>query len=533
VALSIPPHDNIVPTTGLEYLAGSYYLVSHYVSNDQFPQNSLRDLMSNKFLSGFFAWVTAVGVVQGLLHARQYGVLAHLDLKPENIMVESAIEVPELPIARLTDWETGVCIEDVDEVQYTGSNPFPAHFCGADSSGCVVPRLTTHGYSAPELALAPVKASECELADTYSLGCCLQEILTDAPVYLTGVLSLRQMRKAIASKGTFGLDEAKMARLVRAMLETRPHRRPRLDDLVGELSDIGSTKSKFELDFRATAQVESPNESGIRALGLHKVGRDDLAWDAFDPSSEDVTFFDDDDFGMTMSIRPSQEEALITRIASPGPASSAKDIEHAVTTRLLVGQFQAARDLLDHLTADAETAAVIVDAAELIRLRNKIDESEAQLCHTRGLQLDRLHRDEEAIPLLKSACHLAPDQGGFWYDLGVLLQRTGSFVEAASTFERVLELGSRSVPRAFVLNNLGVCKMAAHDFAAAVTALQEAIRTDPRYSRPFTNIASVYALIGQREEAVHMYEEALKRDPANRVAMMALLGLRSEMEAEA
>lgn len=44
-ALVLPPHDNIVPATGLEFLQSQFFLVMHAVENEDDSPNNLRDLI--------------------------------------------------------------------------------------------------------------------------------------------------------------------------------------------------------------------------------------------------------------------------------------------------------------------------------------------------------------------------------------------------------------------------------------------------------------------------------------------------------
>jgi tetratricopeptide (TPR) repeat protein len=75
------------------------------------------------------------------------------------------------------------------------------------------------------------------------------------------------------------------------------------------------------------------------------------------------------------------------------------------------------------------------------------------------------------------------------------------------------------------LYNLGTIRLEQRQATAAVGLLEQSIVYDPDHVPAYNNLAKAYFLAGYAEMAGAAYEEALARDPDNRVALEGLAAL--------
>ena len=104
--------------------------------------------------------------------------------------------------------------------------------------------------------------------------------------------------------------------------------------------------------------------------------------------------------------------------------------------------------------------------------------------------------------------------------LGCLLERKGENDQAIVGFQRALALDPTN-PEA--LYNLGTMLLWRGEAVPASRLLENAVLIRPDHVPSYNNLAKAYFLAGLPELAVAAYEEALRRDPSNAIALKNLL----------
>ncbi len=100
--------------------------------------------------------------------------------------------------------------------------------------------------------------------------------------------------------------------------------------------------------------------------------------------------------------------------------------------------------------------------------------------------------------------------------LGCLLAAKGERDQAIVGFQRALALDSANPEAQF---NLGTLLLRRGEAVPAALQLENAVLTRPDYAPSYNNLAKAYFLAGLPELAVAAYEEALRRDPSNAIAL--------------
>lgn len=121
---------------------------------------------------------------------------------------------------------------------------------------------------------------------------------------------------------------------------------------------------------------------------------------------------------------------------------------------------------------------------------------------------------------VKLALQDDPRDAAAHFLLGCLLERTGENDQALVAFQQAVVIDPAN-PEA--LHNLGTMLLRRGEALPAARILENAVLVRPGYVPSYNNLAKAYYLAGLPELAIATYEEALRRDPSNGVALRNLL----------
>ena len=127
----------------------------------------------------------------------------------------------------------------------------------------------------------------------------------------------------------------------------------------------------------------------------------------------------------------------------------------------------------------------------------------------------------DAIQLLQVELGKSPDNPTYRDALAAIQYNAGHYVEAVSEFRQLVEKHSKYDAR--VRENwylrMGEALRKTGDLEGAATAFKSAAELAPKHSTPRLELAMVYEAAGKMNESRQMYEEVLKMDPDNPVAL--------------
>ena len=113
-----------------------------------------------------------------------------------------------------------------------------------------------------------------------------------------------------------------------------------------------------------------------------------------------------------------------------------------------------------------------------------------------------------------------PLDAGSHFLFGCLLERKGEHDQAIVAYQRAVEIDSTN-PDA--LYNLGTMLLRRGEAVPASLPLESAVSIRPDHIPSYNNLAKAYFLAGLPELAVASYEEVLRRDASNAIALKNLL----------
>ena len=117
----------------------------------------------------------------------------------------------------------------------------------------------------------------------------------------------------------------------------------------------------------------------------------------------------------------------------------------------------------------------------------------------------------EAGDILRKARKLAPGDWGVYATMGVLLDRLGTYEEAQAEYRAALRLAPDNVA---VMNNLALSLAQSGRLAEGIRVLEKVVHGENVIAQARQNLALLYALNGEFENAERLAREDLPRDAA-------------------
>jgi predicted TPR repeat methyltransferase len=192
-------------------------------------------------------------------------------------------------------------------------------------------------------------------------------------------------------------------------------------------------------------------------------------------------------------------------------------------------------------------------AANIYRSVLEVAPDHADALHFSGVLAHQQERSERAVDLIERSLELEPERADWHSNLGIVLQDRLKLDEAIVAYRRAIALDAN---HANAHNNLGVVLRAKGELVEAETAYRTAIRIDPEHLDAYNNLgvllngmkrsreaavcfskvitlrpkhpearrllALAHCTLGEADKAVEIYEEWLKDEPGDPIALHML-----------
>lgn len=123
-----------------------------------------------------------------------------------------------------------------------------------------------------------------------------------------------------------------------------------------------------------------------------------------------------------------------------------------------------------------------------------------------------LNKTQEAYLAFKRVTELDPLYTEGFNNLGITLDKLGSYAEAIIAFEKAIELSPNN---AELFNNLGKALVADGKVDEAINAYKLSIKLDPTKPSTLARLGAVLAMQSKFDEAFEIFDEAIKIQPKN------------------
>jgi Flp pilus assembly protein TadD len=278
--------------------------------------------------------------------------------------------------------------------------------------------------------------------------------------------------------------------------------------LAGDLN--GEDMAPLSILLTRTALLLDPQEERARlflAEALSRSGATDLALQTLAAVRPDGPFIRGAAAGRIAALRRAGRLAEALREAEAlarSPGASAAEL-------------RAYGDLLFQSGRYADAAAVFGRA-----LAGRDDAANWELLYLRGAALDRAGKWDEALPALRRAAALAPEEAAPLIWLGNAQVDRGTDLPAA---QALLERARALKPDdPAITDSLGRAYYADGQLMKALPLLEAAARADPGGTRPNEHLGDLYWKLGRRVEARYAWRAAeVTAEPADSVRLNAKL----------
>lgn len=158
--------------------------------------------------------------------------------------------------------------------------------------------------------------------------------------------------------------------------------------------------------------------------------------------------------------------------------------------------------------------------------------------YTKGEEHYKASRYKETVAELREAVRLSPDWDDPHYVLALALTELGQLKEAIEEFKRVVSLAIKENPKIVSYYNIGNLYADLGEFENAIESYTQAIKLGPTLSKPRNNLGLAYAALGRTSEAEAEFAEAVRLKPDYAAAhynlgvAYLLLGKKKEAEKE-
>jgi tetratricopeptide (TPR) repeat protein len=133
--------------------------------------------------------------------------------------------------------------------------------------------------------------------------------------------------------------------------------------------------------------------------------------------------------------------------------------------------------------------------------------------YTKGEANYKAGKYEAAVKDLREAVKLSPDWEDPHYVLALALIELGRLKEAIEEFKQVVNLAIKDEPKILALYNMGNAYADLGQYQNAIESYQQAIKLNPNLSKPHNNLGLAYAGSDRLAEAVAEFKQAVQVKP--------------------
>lgn len=521
-------HTNIVQAYWVREIAGQLFVAAEYVAPDEEGRNNLTHYLGAGPLLPEIALMWAAQFCHGMEYARSRGVLAHRDIKPDNLMIDG------IATLKVTDFGLAKSIEGDETPQKQGWWPLgkkqDVRTISKTKTGSAMGTLP---YMAPEQFLDAKSADH--RADIYSFGVILYQMVTgNAYPYRIRPDSQdigTEFFQAHTSQAPL-LVESPLMPIISRCLEKKPERRYAAYDAL--LSDLGAVAKMLHIKLPRTAHVANEDEElYAQAQSYVALGDKDRALKAID---EYVSKYGGNECGWTekgrihfergeypqglaatkqsLEINPYNTHAwnnlgiLLNRTKAP-----VAEVKKAFANALRLDPYNTAAmmNLIGPLVLEKEYVEAVTITAKALKLR---PDKPLVLAKTQELLKELMEgRDiPSARTLLEGWIAARPQDVDAWHNLGLIFMEQGAIEKAITCFKQVHKLAPE--------DNFAVSQLAKLYFQNKKTheCLDCCNKLLQRGHEPLLAVSlkvRALNLVGEYEQALQFLQPYIDHNPSN------------------
>ena len=521
-------HPNVVQAYWVREIAGQVFVAADYVEPDEEGRNNLTQYLSAGQLRPEIVFLWAAQFCHGMDYARSRGVLAHRDIKPDNLMIDgsASLKVTDFGLAKSIDSDA----TSQQRSWWLFGRKQPVETVSKTVTGSAMGTLP---YMAPEQFIEAKSADH--RADIYSFGIILYQMVagnrypylirSDAPD------AAAEFFRAHTNQTPLPVESPLMPVISRCLQKAPNRRYATYDAFLGDLSSVARglqiklpkvvhvAKEDEELYAQAQSYVAlGDKDRALRAIDeyVSKYAPNECGW-----TEKGRIHFERGEYGQaliatkrSLEINPYNTHAwnnlgiLLNRTSAP-----IAEVKNAFANALRFDPDNTAAmmNLIGPLVLHDEFSEAATLTARALKLRPDkplvLDKAEALLKEV----LDERHV-EAAETLLSGWTEARPRDADAWHNLGLISLDKGSPDRAIQCFKRVHELSPQDSFAIVQLAKLCYQRKKARDCLDYCNKLLQ------RGYEPLLAVglkARVLNFIGGYEQALDFLQPYLDHNPGN------------------
>jgi len=161
----------------------------------------------------------------------------------------------------------------------------------------------------------------------------------------------------------------------------------------------------------------------------------------------------------------------------------------------------------------------LVEAQEVYRRVLETNPNHTSALHYAGVLAHQQGRSDEAAALIEKSLELEPDRADYYNNLGIIFQSSGKLDKAMDAYQRAISI---DLGHANAHSNLGVLFRAVGKPSEAETAYRTAIRLNPDHIDAYTNLGILLNGLKRTQEAAVCFSKVITLRPKHREARKLL-----------
>jgi serine/threonine protein kinase len=490
-------HQNIVKAHFFRIIDGLPFVGAEYIAPDANGHNSVADYVgADNGESVLLRWCAQF--CYGMMHACSRGVVAHRDVKPANLLVDSSgnLKVADFGLARTVGLPSGAREGSQERLRVVGTLP----------------------YMAPEQILTPDQLDH--RVDIYAMGVVLYQLISGSLPYNTH--SQESLVQSILKEKPAPLSGPLWPICDRCLSKDRNARFPNFDAFLSAVTGVADQLG-VTIPPKSTGISEESDALFAKVLSYRELGELDLAKQRL---QEFVSRFSSDYRGWT--------ETGVMYLAM-GDAQQAYD-----ATKKSLSLYPFNSHAWNNLGIALSRLGKFADAVNALKTAVSHDPLNTGAMLNQCTPLVELKRPIEAVQVLERAASLAPDKAAIWANLGAIRMKMGELSDAEQCFEKALALhpGLPEVEANLEMLRQGInteCKvpdpaalLAKGEVRQARRLLLERVRNNPDDVDACHNLGIAALHEGKDEEAIEWFRRVTKLDPNEEFAATQLVKSHAE-----
>jgi eukaryotic-like serine/threonine-protein kinase len=581
--LSLGSYHHIVRLYTVDRFSDQIYALGEYVPRTLLP-NTLRGWVDYNLTELEIAFRFGIQIVRALVYARQNGVEVHQDLKPENIMVtpDGVIKITDWGISRMVRSSVEV-LPSMGKIPYTVATGTATEGTTYGTPGYAAPELVRQGTQPTSAAdiyslgviLVEMITGERPRADTHlaALETQLKFVSTPARKNVVQTIAACLSREPANRPTSLSAIEATLCAtfedLAAVPAQPPPFKSwdtgPDIGQRAYALFMLGRVDEAMQLQAKLIDGLKNGPKAAngmpaspivmmdYKEHGFRTIVPEEHIVNAMDRLSNAPDSLDALERAVNTYTLAGEQETVLQLIEdwmkhSPPTADL---LSSAASAAKELGRWNTALDYLDRsLALDDSQVPSWMERAEILKELGKSTEAIASL--QEALKRDPKHvmahitlghyyagqeQHKKALIEFQEAAKLDPKSALAFYNLGTTHLKLGDEMQATEDLETCIKLDKEFEQAYNTLAGIyftfaqllkqgaaaGLALEGSPDFLdRALNLLDDAIRINPKYARPWFNKGQMLEYKGDIPGAQEAFQQAVQIDPNYGLAMNAL-----------